>query len=310
MTPALRIEGLEKRYQNGVHALRAVDLDIEPGAFVAILGPNGAGKSTLINIVAQVVCKTAGRVEILGLSIDDAPQDAKMRLGVTPQEVALDMFFSPREILRNHSGYFGLRDNRAWCETLLERLGLAGHADKNSRSLSGGMRRRLTIAKALVHRPPVLILDEPTAGVDVALRHALWAFVRELHQNGTTVILTTHYLEEAQSLAERVAIMQDGRIAALDRTDRLLARFGSRRFELHLGGSETPEPLEGLDDTVEMQSQGADGWRITGQFAPERAPRLYQWMARHGARTLHFALSDPSLEEVFLKLTAPVETVP
>ncbi|MBF0175876.1 MAG: ABC transporter ATP-binding protein [Magnetococcales bacterium] len=297
MTPALTIVGLSKHYHNGAKALHGIDMEVGEGEFFAILGPNGAGKSTLINIVAQVVTKSSGHVTVFGLSIDKHPQRTRMLLGYTPQEIALDPFFSVREILQHHSGYYGIADNRAWIDALLERLHLAPYADKNSKALSGGMRRRLTIAKALAHKPRLLILDEPTAGVDVALRHSLWEFVRELHQNGTTVILTTHYIEEAQELAQRVAMLRDGEVVACDRTPALLAAFGSRQFEIDLHEA-VPFPV-GLA-TGEMD---AGGLRLTGEFTVERQQEFFSWLGTVAGKTADLRIDRPRLEDVFLRLT-------
>ncbi len=221
-----------------------------------------------------------------------------MLLGYTPQDIALDMFFSVREILRNHSGYYGLRNNDPWINELLERLGLAEHADKNSRALSGGMKRRLTLAKALAHKPKLLILDEPTAGVDVELRHALWAFVRELHAGGTTVILTTHYIEEAQDLAQRVAIMNHGRIVTCDSTERLLKEFGSRQVRVTLGdGGGAPQDLpQGL-------RLNGDGNEVVGELSSNGAKPFYEWMARHADQIENLQIEEARLEDVFLHLT-------
>ena len=295
--PALLLRDLTKRYGNGAVALSRISLEIEPGSFVAVLGPNGAGKSTLINILAQVVTKTEGEVEIFGVSIDQHPRRAKRLIGFTPQEIALDPFFNVRQLLHNHAGYYGIRDGGDWIETLLEKLDLAPHAAKLSRQLSGGMKRRLTIAKALVHQPRLLILDEPTAGVDVTLRHSLWRFIRELHRSGMTVILTTHYLEEAQELADRVAIIDKGRIIAWNRTGALLEEFGARRFEIQLGdGEPVTDLLDGLAATLE-------GNRLHGVFTPDTAGRLFSWLDRHAGRVRDIRIEPPNLEEVFLKLT-------
>ncbi|MBF0154434.1 MAG: ABC transporter ATP-binding protein [Magnetococcales bacterium] len=297
MTPALTIVGLAKRYRNGAEALQGIDLEVGRGEFFAILGPNGAGKSTLINILAQVVTKSSGHVTVFGLSIDKHPQRTRMLLGYTPQEIALDPFFSVREILRHHSGYYGIADNRAWIDELLERLHLTPYADKNSKALSGGMRRRLTIAKALAHKPRLLILDEPTAGVDVALRHSLWEFVRELHRNGTTVILTTHYIEEAQELAQRVAILRDGQLVACDRTVALLASFGYRRFAIDLHAT-VPFPTGlAVGDTQ------ADGLHLEGEFAVGRSREFFSWLGSIADKVVDLRIDQSRLEDVFLRLT-------
>ncbi|MBF0144213.1 MAG: ABC transporter ATP-binding protein [Magnetococcales bacterium] len=296
MPQALQIQALDKRYRNGVMALKGIDLTIPAGEFFAILGPNGAGKSTLINIVAQVTRKSAGRVMVFGVDIDREPERAKRLLGFTPQEIGLDPFFTVREVLENHSGYYGIADNRVWIETLIDKLGLTEQADRVSRQLSGGMKRRLTVAKALVHKPRLLILDEPTAGVDVALRHGLWDFVRELHRQGTTIILTTHYLEEAQELAERVAILRAGETLVLDRMVNLLAAFGTRRCEIHLApGRDRPPLPPGL-------SMAADGGTLVGELAGDQLRELFPWLSRHSAEIVDFRIQEPSLEDVFLRL--------
>jgi ABC-2 type transport system ATP-binding protein len=221
MTPAVRLRGLEKRYKS-LHALRGIDLDIAQGEFFALLGPNGAGKTTLISILAGLTRASAGQAEVMGFDVVRDYRQARRALGVVPQELVFDPFFTVRESLRFQSGYFGLRHNQDWIEELLTNLGLADKADTNMRRLSGGMKRRVLVAQALVHKPPVIVLDEPTAGVDVELRQSLWTFIRRLNQDGHTVLLTTHYLEEAEALCERVAMLKEGRIVALDRTVDLL----------------------------------------------------------------------------------------
>ncbi|MBF0621807.1 MAG: ABC transporter ATP-binding protein [Magnetococcales bacterium] len=301
MTAALTVSHLNKRYDNDFHALKDVDLTIEPGELFAILGPNGAGKSTLINIIAQVIRKSSGSVQVFGFDVDKQTQLAKMALGLTPQDIAVDPFFSVREVLHNHSGYFGIRNNDAWVDFLLDRLELTEQAEKITRQLSGGMKRRLTIAKALVHKPKLLILDEPTAGVDVSLRHTLWKFVRELHGNGMTIILTTHYLEEAQDLAQRVAILQDGAIIACDQTQNLLTNFGERRFEMVLE-SETASIQ--MPEGIEMINKGG---RLSGSFNAEQSERFFVWFSTIGSAVRDVKIEPARLEDVFLKLTNGAE---
>lgn len=243
MAAAIRARGLEKRYKT-VQALRGVDLEVEQGEFFALLGPNGAGKTTFISILAGLVRATAGRAEVMGHDVVTDYREARRRLGVVPQELVFDPFFSVRETLRIQSGYYGLRRNDTWIDELLHHLGLASQADTNMRRLSGGMKRRVLVAQALVHRPPVIVLDEPTAGVDVELRQSLWAFIRRLNREGHTILLTTHYLEEAEALCERVAMLKDGRIVALDRTAHLLNADNERRVELRLRPARLPEALQ------------------------------------------------------------------
>lgn len=204
-------------------ALSHVNLEIRQGEFIGLLGPNGAGKTTLIQILSGLVRATQGSVCVMGFDVQTASAQSKRCLGVVPQELVFDPFFTVRETLRIQSGYFGLRHNDAWIDELLHHLGLSDKADANMRALSGGMKRRVLVAQALVHRPPVIVLDEPTAGVDVELRQSLWAFVRRLNREGHTVMLTTHYLEEAESLCERVVLLKSGRVLADERTDQLLS---------------------------------------------------------------------------------------
>jgi ABC-2 type transport system ATP-binding protein len=241
--PAAAIEATDvvKRYSR-VTALDGVSLRIEQGEFFGLLGPNGAGKTTLISIVAGLARATSGRVTVMGHDVVAAYRDARSRIGVVPQELVFDPFFTVRETLRFQSGYFGLRCNDDWIDEVMANLDLTGKAEANMRTLSGGMKRRVLVAQALVHRPPVIILDEPTAGVDVELRQGLWAFIRRLNQEGHTIVLTTHYLEEAQQLCERIGMLKAGRLIALDRTQALLRRLADVRILLRLRG-ELPAAL-------------------------------------------------------------------
>ena len=220
---AISFRQVEKTYGGGLRALDGVSFEVQPGEFFGLLGPNGAGKTTLISILAGLARATRGRVEVMGHDVVDDYAAARRSLGIVPQELVFDPFFSVRETLRIQSGYFGVRDNADWIDELLVGLGLADKADANMRQLSGGMKRRVLVAQALVHRPPVIVLDEPTAGVDVELRQTLWQFIARLNQDGHTVLLTTHYLEEAEALCQRIAMLKKGRIVALERTSTLLA---------------------------------------------------------------------------------------
>ncbi len=233
MTAAVSIRGLEKHYAS-VHALQGIDLEIAEGEFFALLGPNGAGKTTLISILAGLTRASAGSARIMGYDVVQQSRDARRNLGVVPQELIFDPFFTVREMLRFQSGYFGLRDNDAWIDEILDSLALADKANTNTRLLSGGMKRRVLVAQALVHKPPVIVLDEPTAGVDVELRQTLWAFIRRLNREGHTILLTTHYLEEAEALCNRVAMLKAGRVVALDHTANLLHSGDERRLEITL----------------------------------------------------------------------------
>ena len=236
MTAAIQVNSVSKRYGSLV-ALDHVDLVINEGEFFGLLGPNGAGKTTLISIIAGLVRASSGRVAIMGHDVVDDFRAARLSVGVVPQELAFDPFFTVRETLAFQSGYFGLRGNDAWIDEVLENLGLATKADANTRALSGGMKRRLLVAQALVHKPPVIVLDEPTAGVDVELRQTLWDFIRRLNREGHTIVLTTHYLEEAQALCGRIAMLKGGRIVALDTTRALLARFAGLQLTMRPRGT-------------------------------------------------------------------------
>ncbi len=230
MTHAIEIRGVEKRFGD-LQALKSVDLTVEKGEFFALLGPNGAGKTTLINILAGLSRPDAGVLKVMGYDVVRDYRAARRNLGVVPQELVFDPFLTVRESLELQSGYFGIANNGDWIEDLLSNLQLMDKADKNMRALSGGMKRRVLIAQALVHRPPVIVLDEPTAGVDVELRKVLWKFIQRLNHEGHTILLTTHYLEEAQTLCRRVGILKQGQIVALDTTENLLAGRSSQSLE-------------------------------------------------------------------------------
>ncbi len=295
MIPAVRLRGLEKRFAT-VHALKGIDLDIAQGEFFALLGPNGAGKTTLISVLAGLARPTEGTAEVLGHDVVKDYRQARANLGVVPQELVYDAFFTVREMLRFQSGYYGLRHNDAWIDELLEHLGLLGKADAYTRTLSGGMKRRLLVAQALVHKPPVIVLDEPTAGVDVELRQSLWAFIRRLNREGHTILLTTHYLEEAETLCERVAMLKDGRIVALDRTTNLLRAEEERRLELRITGGELPESLR-----HRVVEQDGARYVLTLSDYADLAPIL-DAIQTAGLQVEDMILRQADLEEVFLKV--------
>jgi len=234
---AIEVLGVGKNYAS-LCALQGVDLSIDPGEFFGLLGPNGAGKTSLISIIAGLVRPTAGRVRVMGVDVQQEPERARRLLGVVPQELVFDPFFTVRETLQMTAGYFGLRAADRWISELLDKLDLAPKADVNMRALSGGMKRRVLVGQALVHRPPVIILDEPTAGVDVELRQTLWKFIGELNRQGHSIVLTTHYLEEAQAMCGRIAMLKQGRVVALDETAKILARFEGGTLNLRLAGGE------------------------------------------------------------------------
>lgn len=243
MAPAIKIEQIHKHF-GSLKALNGIDLTIQQGEFFALLGPNGAGKSTLINLIAGLLKPTSGKISVMGHDVVNDYQAARMALGVVPQELVFDPFFNVREMLRFQAGYFGRgRENDAWVDEVIESLDLTDKAHTNMRKLSGGMKRRALIAQALAHKPPVIVLDEPTAGVDVELRQVLWRFIKRLNAEGHTIILTTHYLEEAEALCERVAMMKDGKIVALDTTVNLLANLAGKNLRLKLGQATLPVSL-------------------------------------------------------------------
>ena len=242
MTVAIQIRQVVKRF-GALTALDGVSLAIEEGEFFGLLGPNGAGKTTLISALAGLVRVDSGTLAVLGHDVVGDFRAARSLLGVVPQELVFDPFFSVRETLRIQSGYFGLRRNDEWIDEVMANLDLTAKADVNMRALSGGMKRRVLVAQALVHKPPVIVLDEPTAGVDVELRQALWQFVQRLNRDGHTIVLTTHYLDEAQALCGRIAMLKLGRIVALDSTANLLTLIAGKQLSVHLCDGEMPAML-------------------------------------------------------------------
>ena len=296
-TAAVEVRDASKRF-GALRALDGVSLTVDEGEFFALLGPNGAGKTTLISALGGLVRPDAGQLRVMGRDVATEPGEARRALGIVPQEIVFDPFFSVRETLELQSGYFGLRGNGAWIDELLERLALGSKADANMRSLSGGMKRRVMVAQALVHRPPVIVLDEPTAGVDVELRQTLWQFVRELNASGHTIVLTTHYLEEAQALCSRIAMMKAGRIVALDSTERLLADFSERVLRVKLESGELPASLAG-GATVDR-----GGWHRIPIDSAAQEERALALLREAGARVAHLEVAEPELEEVFVKIMA------
>ena len=296
MNSAIRIEGVTKRFDS-VQALAGIDLEILQGEFFGLLGPNGAGKTTLISALAGLVRPDAGRLAVMGHDVVSAYRAARRQLGVVPQELVFDPFFSVRESLEIQSGYFGIRDNAAWIDEILENLDLASKADTNMRQLSGGMKRRVLVAQALVHRPPVIVLDEPTAGVDVELRQGLWSFVRRLNRDGHTIVLTTHYLEEAESLCGRIAMLKQGRIVALDTTANLLRRFSGHTLRLRLAlGVALPESLR-----LRLSAESGEEHVFALESCEEIEP-LLAGLREAGCRIDDIEIGKPDLEEVFVRV--------
>jgi ABC-2 type transport system ATP-binding protein len=296
---ALSIAGARKSYGR-LEALRGIDLSIAPGEFFGLLGPNGAGKSTLINIIAGLVRMDAGQIAVMGHDIVRDFRAARRSLGVVPQELVFDPFFNVRDMLRIQAGYYGVgRQAWPWIDEMLERLDLATKAGTSMRALSGGMKRRVLIAQALVHKPPVVILDEPTAGVDVELRRTLWQFMTELHRNGTTVVLTTHYLEEAQELCGRIAILDHGALQVVETTRQLLARHPFRFLRLKLAdGAVLPEALQPL---VSGEVNGAVELKLETSRHPIAG--VFATLKNAGIAIEDVHTREPDLEDIFIDLT-------
>ena len=281
-------------------ALKGVDLLVPRGSVFGLLGPNGAGKSTFINILAGLVRKTSGTVKIWGRDIDERPRDARAAIGVVPQEIAADPFFTPRESLEVQAGMYGVPPRERRSMELLTALGLADKAEAYVRQLSGGMKRRLMVAKAMTHNPPVLILDEPTAGVDVELRRQLWRYVVELNQKGVTIVLTTHYLEEAQELCDQIAIINKGEVVACEATGDLLGRIDTRAVVV------TPEvPVEAAPSLAGFEARLRPGgaFAVTYRTGESSVEQVLAAVRAAGLSVRDVSTEDPSLEDVFVALT-------
>lgn len=303
---AVEVRDLAKTYRKSKHmppkeALKGIDLSIQRGSIFGLLGPNGAGKSTLINILAGLVTKTSGEAYVWDYEIDAHPRFARSAIGVVPQELNLDAFFTPRELLELQAGLFGVPKNERRTDALLAAVDLTNKANAYARTLSGGMRRRLMVAKAMVHAPPVLVLDEPTAGVDVELRRALWDYVRQLNAAGTTVLLTTHYLQEAEELCDRIAIINHGSIVANDTTTNLLGRIDNKRVTITIDCDLHQVP----------QNMLAHGWKIIGErqlslvYKPSQNAigQILMAVQVNGIGIVDLSTKETDLEDIFLQLT-------
>ena len=310
-TPAIEIINLTKTYAKSKKApaktaLKGVDLTIPRGSIFGLLGPNGAGKSTMINILAGLVNKTSGTASICGYDIDSHTRQARASIGIVPQEIAMDVFFTPYQALELQAGYYGVPKAKRRSEEILEALGLADKRDAYVRQLSGGMKRRLLIAKALVHNPPVLILDEPTAGVDIELRRQLWTYVEELHRRGTTIILTTHYLEEAEALCDHIAIMHHGEIVANESKTNLMSRLDKRTLVITpvQPVKQLPAQLTGLEASLNENGQIAINYRS----GTDSISAMLTQVKTAGISILDLRTEEPDLEDVFLSLTYATDT--
>ena len=299
MKKAIVFKNVKKNFGK-LEALKGIDLTIEEGEFFGLLGPNGAGKSTLINILAGLAKPSSGSIKVMGYDVIQDYQYARRSLGIVPQELVFDPFFNVREMLQFQAGYFGKgRENDDWIDEVIEGLDLKDKANTNMRMLSGGMKRRALIAQALVHKPPVIVLDEPTAGVDVELRKRLWQFIKKLNQKGHTIVLTTHYLEEAETLCSRIAMMDQGKVVALDKTKNLLKRFSAKNLNLRLDlkGKKIPASIQNLIKNLDHHSisflieEIAEVEFIIGELKKSKI------------KILDMDLTNSDLENVFLKLT-------
>jgi ABC-2 type transport system ATP-binding protein len=296
MIPAVRVVEVSKRFGR-LQALDGISFEIAPGEFFGLLGPNGAGKTTLINALAGLVRPDAGRIEVGGYDVAGAYRPARQRIGVVPQELVFDPFLTVRETLTFQGGYYGVARQDPWIDEVMHHLDLTDKASTNMRRLSGGMKRRVLVAQALVHRPPVIVLDEPTAGVDVELRRGLWHFIRRLNQDGHTIILTTHYLEEAEALCGRIALLKAGRLLALEDKATMLARLGGRYLSILLAdGATLPADLAAraaLDEEGCWRLPFADWQQLESTLALLRAT---------GCSPVELRLSEPDLESAFVSL--------
>ncbi len=296
MLPAIEVKQVCKHFGN-LRALTDIDLEIHAGEFFALLGPNGAGKTTLISIIAGLSLANSGSVQVMGHDVRTQYQQARRNLGVVPQELVFDPFFTVREVLLIQSGYYGIKENTQWVDEIIERLDLSDKANANMRALSGGMKRRVLVAQALVHRPPVIILDEPTAGVDVELRQTLWDFIKQLNQDGHTIVLTTHYLEEAEMLCHRVAMLKEGKIVALDSTQNLIGKMiTGKSVRLRLVPDTLPPALQPLQIS---HHDGIAELKIENYAQVEF---ILSSLRSADIQILEMHLQQPDLEDVFVSI--------
>ncbi|MGH8781895.1 ABC transporter ATP-binding protein [Paraburkholderia sp.] len=307
--PAIDIRNVKKRYKD-LQALKGVSLAVEEGEFFGLLGPNGAGKTTLISILAGLARADEGSIAVRGHDVVADFRDARRALGVVPQELVFDPFFTVRETLRIQSGYFGLRRNDAWIDEVMANLDLTDKADANMRALSGGMKRRVLVAQALVHRPPVIVLDEPTAGVDVELRQTLWKFISRLNREGHTIVLTTHYLEEAEALCDRIAMLRRGEVVALDRTSALLQRFAGTQLYLRFAQGVLPAELRPLEvDPTQVQSQTQGRQHLLRLASYDEVERILAQCRAAGCTFEEIEIRKADLEDVFVQVMNGPEVI-
>ena len=300
MEKAIVFKNIKKSY-GSVQAVNGINLTIYQGEFFGLLGPNGAGKSTLINMLAGIVKSTSGSIKAMGFDVEKNYQEARHSLGIVPQELVFDPFFNVREMLRFQAGYFGKgRENYDWIDEVLERLDLTEKAFTNMRQLSGGMKRRALIAQALAHRPPIIVLDEPTAGVDVELRQRLWAFMKDLNQSGHTIVLTTHYLEEAENLCKRVAMVNRGKLVALDDTKKLIRKNSSKNLNIKIDSKDEQKVLKILKNfKVFIENEILT---ITLEKLDE-LNNIIVLLKKNKIKFFDIQTTEPDLEKVFLQIT-------
>ena len=304
---ALEIRGLEKIYASSKgepakHALKGIDLSVKRGSIFGLLGPNGAGKSTTINILAGLVRKTAGTARVWGFDIDEQTRNAKASIGIVPQEIYFDAFFSPREMLELQAGFYGIPVSDRRTDEILDAMSLLDKADSYTRHLSGGMKRRLLVAKAMVHNPPILVLDEPTAGVDVELRQNLWNYVRKLNALGVTIVLTTHYLEEAEELCDEIAIINHGEVVACDSTANLLSQLDEKVITIR-----PASPLEAMPDALKKIGASLNkAGEIVLQFSPSHISigNILQKVQNASIEIADLSTQESDLEDIFLQITS------
>ena len=301
-SPAIRIDSVSKTYAGGKLALDNVSVEVPRGQIFGLLGPNGAGKSTLINILAGLVVKSAGKVNIWGFDIDEHPRNAKRSIGIVPQEILFDPFFTPKEALEIQAGLYGIPRSQRRTDALLAAMHLTDKADAYARTLSGGMKRRLLVAKAMVHSPPILVLDEPTAGVDIELRQQLWAYVRELNASGVTVVLTTHYLEEAEELCDRIAIINHGRVVANEPTRELVAKAQEKAVVVTFDHDVVSVPTNACFENIRLLDERT--MEITYRKDKVNAGEVLAAVKRDGLAIVDVRTREPDLEDVFLSLVS------
>ena len=300
MKTAISYKNVKKFYGN-LKAVNGITLNIKEGEFFGLLGPNGAGKSTLINMLAGLAKPSTGKISVMGYDVQNNYQEARHSVGIVPQELVFDPFFNVREMLRFQAGYFGKgKENDVWVDEVIERLDLTDKASTNMRKLSGGMKRRALIAQALVHKPPVIVLDEPTAGVDVELRQKLWEFIKDLNNDGHTIVLTTHYLEEAQELCNSVAMLRAGKVVAMDTTKNLLRKFATKNLKLKLnfkGEEKLPQKINHIPHQIVEDAFIFQLKRITD------ITEITEALKESRVEIADIQTVDSDLEDVFLKLT-------